>query len=77
MPSQVVTLAETSELGVEGRVYTESKIHNDRFGNRYFENMNAEEEIPGVFIKNIWISLITRLLKQVVNDGWTLPKYED
>ena len=39
--------------------------------------MNAEEEIPGVFIKNIWISLITRFLKQVVNDGWTLPKYED
>jgi len=70
-------LAETSKLGVEGRVYTESEIHNDRFGNRYFQNMNAEEEIPGVFIKNIWINLITRFLKQVVNDGWTLPKYED
>jgi len=77
MPSQVVTLAETSKLGAEGRVYTESKTHNDRFGNRYFENMNAEEEVPGVFIKTLWTSLIVRLVKQVVNDGWTLPKCED
>lgn len=51
---------------------SERTIH--RFGNRYFENLNAEEEVPGACISFCKTCPCSHFL-QVVTDGWTSHKY--
>jgi hypothetical protein len=47
----------------------------DRFGNRYFQNLNEHEEIPGELLSiSLWCSAY---IVQVVTDGWTLLKCDD
>ena len=45
-----------------------------RFGNRYFENLNPEEEIPGKFSVETAIVVLTQAV-QVVTAGSTSPRF--
>ena len=46
-----------------------------RFGNRYFENMNAEEELPGELQRQYGSGIFANYLRQAVTVGWIMHKY--
>lgn len=57
MPSLVLSLAKTStyhhSIFVCCFVINAGNFVHDRFGNRYFENLNAEEEVPGEYFRRL------------------------
>lgn len=55
--------------------YTKEFIY-DRFGNRYFENLNELEELPGKLIPRS-SQFTTAMPVQVVTDGWIMLKCDD
>lgn len=67
-------LAQTSEWMSSN--HRSSAHRYQRLGNRYFENMNAEEELPGEHSdshKKLAVMLTT--VYQAVIAGWTMLKY--
>ncbi|KAG8837466.1 hypothetical protein FRC18_009203 [Serendipita sp. 400] len=59
MRNRVDSLGRTGETIFDGPRYRQGRendnsMNTGRFGNRYFENLNAEEEIPG---RHRWVDL--------------------
>lgn len=69
---------------MSSRILKQSGVHTRRFGNRYFENLNAEQEVPGMSGVHLLSSYILfshhgnlKIKKknlQVVIVGSTLPR---